>query len=744
MNTFEPEQPSAQGLVGLLESPFAGGARLLDAETSEAESPYVPALATSPFAEGLALASEAELDRVAAEALMAELEAEEFDEALEALVDEVSSRHLAATASWSSESEAYTLATNEVEAWMAELTNEVDRLLGELEQHFGERLPQSIAEGEIELVGRQLLEMRPGLDAVSEQFLRSVIDKGSKLARGVAKVASRGLSALSKILPMGRLFNLLGKLTKPLLQKVLQRAINRLPAPLRTQASDLARKVNATVLGNIRGEGEVFESESWQFDAALAEMALSGSEDFAARLIAEAEAETYHEGPDVVGALDAARARLTQELEVATPGEAPISEVEQFIPVVMAAMPLIRMGVKVIGRPRVVKFLADRLADLIKGYVGPQAARALATPIVDAGLKMLSLESETTPTLGAEALVSTMEDTIRSVASLPAESLDVESRLETEVQEAFAEAAARHLPREVLRSDLEGFETEDENGMWVLMPRATRPCYRYRKYTGVYRVPVGRQMARALVLSEGETLEDRLLDAGVSEWPVNGEVHLYEAVPGTQLGHLATFEEAETSEFEELTPQAAAILTRQPGLGRLRPIGANPHRPQPGQRYFRIAVPGVRLGRQRPNMSVRVDLAGAQPTVRLHVRFSEVMALRIATALARRRPTQVIAMMRARFGPPRRALLAKILARRLGATATPARAELLSNQIAEAVVTTLAKELPQASTALSAAVRDPARGITLTYQFTFPTKAAIATGTLEAPKLTIRPGWHRD
>ncbi len=40
----------------------------------------------------------------------------------------------------------------------------------------------------------------------------------------------------------------------------------------------------------------------------------------------------------------------------------------------------------------------------------------------------------------------------------------------------------------------------------------------------------------------GDTLERRLLDAGARVWPVQTEVHLYETLPGTQLGHLAAFE----------------------------------------------------------------------------------------------------------------------------------------------------------------------------------------------------------
>lgn len=732
--TLESERP-----VEWLESPFAGGSRPLEAE-DESRTELPAASNESPFAEGLAFAGEGELDRLATDTLASDLEDEDFNEALEGLVDAASAKHLAAAASWSSESEAYSLATNEVEAWMSSLSGEVDRLLEQLAEHFGDRSPASLAEDEVEVIGQQLLASTTGLDAASEQFLGGVIKKAAKLVKGVAKVAAKGLGAL---IPTGKLFGLLGKLLRPLLRNVLKRAINKLPPQLRGPASTLAAKGGFESEGEGEAEAEGDASESLAFDGALAEAALA-PESTADRIVSERESVAAEESPDVVGALDAGRARLIRELQELQPGEAPVQQVEQFIPVVMAAMPFIRMGIKVIGRERVKRFLADRLADLVKGFVGQPAARALAGPIVDVGMRMLSLEAGAPSEIGAEALVSTMEDTIRAVAELPAESLEVDSRLEAEIQEAFAEAAARHLPSEVLRPDLSTKETEDEAGVWIMMPRAARPAYRYRKYSNVFRLPIGRSLARAIVLREGETLEEQLVDAGANEWPVQAEVELFEAIPGTQLGHLAAFEEeAQASDFEELTPHAAALLTRQPGFGRPRVPGVGPRRPFPGQRFYRLRFRRLRLARHT-TMSVRADLTSAQPTVRVHLRFSEVLALRLSSVLAQRGNVQVVALIRSRFGPARRARLAAVLAKRLGPSVTPARGQALANHMAEAMIATFAKELPQAASALTTAVRDPARGITLSFAFLFPNKEAVAGGMPAAPQLTIRPGWHRD
>jgi hypothetical protein len=453
-----------------------------------------------------------------------------------------------------------------------------------------------------------------------------------------------------------------------------------------------------------------------------------------------------------VADLDVARARLARQLEAATPGVSPVAEVEQFIPVVMAALPFIRMGIGIIGRGKVVNFLADKLAGLIKGHIGAQAAQALARPIVDVGLRMLSLESETaagTAALGSEAMVATLEDTIRTVSELPAEAFADPIRLEAEIQEAFAESVARHVPRVLLARNLRAVETAQDRGVWVYMPRVTRPCYRYKKYTHVFAVPISRPVARAIQFPAGDTLERRLLDAGARVWPVQSEVHLYEAVPGTQIGHLAAFEagsaagetaEAAT-EFEVLTPEVASMLVGEPGLGRHARLRGR------ARRLFRIVAPGLRV-RRASRFTVRLDAAAASPALRIHLRLSEREAHEAAAALQRSAHTQVVAQLRTVMGPAFRAGLAARLLRHLsakaGAPVPPERPAALAEKLAESMLGVLSAKLPESANALAQAAKDPARGVTLSFEYRFPEKAALLTGDPSAPIMIIRPGWHRD
>ena len=130
------EQP---GEYEALVSPFS--AAMLTAESGPAAvaeyEDYAGSPMASPFAEAMAVADEGALEALSLEAVIAELEDEDFDEAVQGLVDEAAARHLASTATWSSEAEAPQLAASEVEAWIGGVATEADRLLERLEQQFG-------------------------------------------------------------------------------------------------------------------------------------------------------------------------------------------------------------------------------------------------------------------------------------------------------------------------------------------------------------------------------------------------------------------------------------------------------------------------------------------------------------------------------------------------------------------------------------------------------------------------------
>jgi hypothetical protein len=706
----------------------------------------------SPFAEAMALSDETSLEGLAMESVLGELEDEEFDEAVQGLVDEAAARHLTSSATWSSESEAPALAANETEAWIGGVASEADRLLERLADQFSGRAADTFNFAEFAMEGDRLIAEAAPQGLATEQFFKKLIKKAGKLVKGAVDLAKKGVAAVGKILPLGKIFGALRRLVQPLLKKVLQMALNRLPVAVRPIAQRLAdklfgREAEAPQMG-MASLAEITEA----FDARLAESLLASSEPEVNEVVAEAEAEGEALQHDPVADLDNARTRLARQLEAGTPGVSPVAEVEQFIPIVMAALPFIRTGIKIIGRDKVVRFLADKLAGLIKGHIGAQAAQLIAAPIVDVGLRMLTLEAEGSggaSAIGTEAIVATLEDTIRTVAELPMEAFADPLRLEAEMHEAFVEAAGRHIPRRLLSPNFPAVETAQDRGVWVYMPRVTRPCYRYKKFTHVFRVPISRPIARAIRFPAGDTLERRLLDGGARVWPVESEVHLYEALPGTQVGHLAAFEaEAAvgesaqaTGEFEELTPEVASMLVNEPGLGARSRIGGR------ARRLFRVTAPGIRV-RRVSRFTVRLDATAVPPALRIHLRLSERESHTVAWALGKRAHAQVVAQLRTVLGAAFRAALATRLTRHLsertGLPVPPARPPALADKLAESMLGVISQKLPESATALGQAARDAASGLTLTFDYRFADKAALVSGEPKAPTMVIRPGWHRD
>jgi hypothetical protein len=292
------------------------------------------------------------------------------------------------------------------------------------------------------------------------------------------------------------------------------------------------------------------------------------------------------------------------------------------------------------------------------------------------------------------------------------------------------------------------------------MPRGRRSAYRYRAWTHPLRVVIARPTARTIVLTNDETLEDHLLEEGVTSWPVPAEVHLYEAVPGTWLGHLTAAGSeylgeptGEAGDLGELTPETAGLLLGGPGLGSrvLGTRGVASATVLPGQRFFRVVTPGRLPGRRRVRrFALRLDATGAHPVLRVHLRIGERLAHQLAAQLDQRAPTQVVATFRRLLDAPGRVALGRRLARLRALTSpgapgldAPGRTRMAAT-LAEAMITAVAKAFPGAGTELARAARDPASGLTITFAFPFKDRAALVAGAPGEPTLVIRPGYHHD
>lgn len=709
-----------------------------------------PAL-NSPFpARFIAEAFAPESDEAAS--FFAELEDEDFIDALDQLVNDAAAHQLADQRSWSSlPAEADARAS--LEDWIEPVATEAERAI----DGFAERLAGS------DLFGMPAQEFEQFLEAAGNQtqfglagyenFLGGIIRAGKKLVSGAVGLVKKGIAAVGKVLPVNLLLGKLKGLVRPLLRRVVSAAMNRLPASVRPLARKLAAK-----LGVAEAEAEDHASAE-----GLAEV--FGLEVTSLLYAPDAEEELgenffelqEYEATDSLAALETARARFTERLAALPDGSTPTAEIEQFLPAVMAVQPLIKLGISIIGRQRVVNFIAGILANLAKGLIGEGPARMLATPVADLGLKVFGFETEADSgrMRAAEAIASTVEGTALRLLELPEATFEDQLQLAAAVQEAFVESAAAYLPDRVLHEDLPERETAGDGGVWVLMPRSARPRYRFRKYTRVFAVPITRQTARAIRWSDGGTLEGHLLDRGVRRWPLEAEVDLYEAIPGTQFGHFIhdeTTDEAaaaDSSEFQLLTPDIAGLLLREPGLGRAAAAGAGlgRARPQVGRRYFRIRSAALdRINRARRlarRLSVVVEPSKRQ--LRVQLRLSERQAQQLLALLqpsspsARRDLPSVLAALRQLYEPRLPQILtARLVRHALSKDAAGTAATV--DALLKALSASLSRFLAQRAAQLAAAAAGPEHGVTITATFQDITRDRIGAA-VQPPEVAVQAGW---
>lgn len=737
---------------GFASEALFSGLSLAEPPAAPASPQAVPeATLNSPFpARFIAEAFAPEVEEAAV--FFAELEDEDFVDSLDQLINDAAAHQLADQRNWSSlPAEADSRAS--LEDWIEPVATEAERAL----DGFAERLVGQDIYGMPAQEFEQLLEAagNGGQFALSgyEGFLGGILRAGKKLVSGAVGLVKKGIAAVGKILPVNLLLNKLKGLVRPLLKRVIGAAMNRLPASVRPLARKLAAKLGVAEAeaedhASAEGLAEVFELEVASLLYAPEAEEELGESFFEVR---------GYESTDSLAALETARANFTERLAAMPDGSTPTAEVEQFLPAVMAVQPLIKLGISIIGRQRVVKFIAGILANLAKGLIGEGPARMLATPVADLGLKVFGFETgaESDRIRAAEAVASTVEGAALRLLELPEAVFEDQLQLAAAAQEAFVDAAAAYLPDRVLHQDLPERETAGESGVWVLMPRSAKPRYRFRKYTRVFAIPITRQVARAIRWSDGGTLEGHLLDRGIRRWPLEAEVDLYEAIPGTQFGHLTQDEAtdealaADSSEFQLLTPDIAGLLLREPALGKAAAAGpaVGRARPQVGRRYFRIRSSALgRINRaKRLARRIRVVMEPSKRRLRVQLRLSERQAQQILAMLqpsppaTRRDLPSVLAALRQLYEHRLPEILtARMVRHALAKDAAEAAAPV--DALLKALAGALSKFLTQRAAQLAAAVADPANGVTISLTFQELTKEKLSS-TVQLPEVAVQAGW---
>ncbi len=712
--TFEPEASPPVLEIPFLEHP-------LTALTTAAEvaAPFLP---ETPFVSEYVMGDETiRPEEPALRELLEDLYDSELDEAITDLVAEAETYvdELGLGESETDQARAEQL----LEAWVAPLRRESESVLLGLAEAFEAEDPLTMTEDRFDAIFERFEPVHSEHGPAFEGFLKSLVKKARSIAQGAMKAVKKGVAAVSKLMPIGIILRKLAALARPLLTRVLKFALNKLPVEYRDPARQLARRFLGIEVAESLDEldGEDLDESEWEledppgeseqpatadvrqiqdaFDAEAVGLVFAPSEREQDLYLAEAAVASAASAPSPLAVLDRARERFVDGMARLEESADPTPLVENFLP---ALLPVLRLGLRVAGRPRVVRFLAQYLGRLIAPYVGPSVALGLSRAIVDAGLRAMTLEAEsetneTPAAVAAEAFASLVEDTVARVAQLDEEDLAHEALVEEAAYTAFHESAAATFPAEVLSPQNEYVESGRARGTWISMPRGGP--WRYRKYSQVFNVVIHPAAARAITTFGGRPLTSFLRDQLGRTGPIRARIHLYQAVPGSSLATIARAERGVAglgasdararSRLHPLTPMAAAALIGEPGLGReVSEAYADPTGPLAiGQRLYYLEVPQttaepVATGAEpaptadtgtdaaagadastaatpatpsatqpRPS-DARADIDPAAGTVTVTIYLAEADAQTIATRLRRREPLGAsLAVLRRVYGP---------------------------------------------------------------------------------------------
>ncbi|MGF6816488.1 hypothetical protein OKW33_003359 [Paraburkholderia atlantica] len=600
--------------------------------------------------------------------IAAELKDHLFRESLEALATEALETHAEQLAGEYGDREQRDVTSERLlNDHFAPLATEMEAALDRLFERFESYETAALTEAEIERVVNEIAPAASPFAPASEQFLGGLLRKAGKLVSGAVRavssgvkgaisLAGQGLAAIGK-LALGPLLKGLKRLGIFLLKHVVKFALGNLPPavqPMARQLSDrLFRALGETqdheLTDHEQTEAEVVPAGvdvarlEAEFDLAAAQLMLAPEE-------AEAEylAEAYGEGEGSdrsLNELDDARANMARSLRELETGESAQPVMEQFLPAML--WPVAKTAITVMGRPKLVSFIARLISGLIKPMIGSQAAGLLGPAIADAGLRIFGLEAEAGAAdpraLTAEALAATVEETVNRLGEFAPSTFENETLLESAVREAFEDAAATYFPNTHIKAELR--ETHDQRGVWMRMPHDTHRK-RYSRYSDSVPVTITPRVADSVRTFGNASLSDHLrdrMDVPTAQ-PLQTKLRLYQVLPGATTSSIARAEGINPRDLHPLTPQAAGALLgpNAAGLGlRTTPPGSQistPHRLHLRQRLYYVEPPSGRTHQSRPHARLarsEVFINLRKGEIKLSLFLSEPLAQKVSVELAK-------------------------------------------------------------------------------------------------------------
>lgn len=513
-------------------------------------------------------------------------------------------------------------ATEQANQYFAPVLHETSSLIEKVSNQFGGNRITDLSEAEVERFFEAIEFDHSNLSPAQEQFFGAIFDKVKSVVKAGANLVKKGVAAVGKVLPIGDILKKIKGLVKPLLEKVLKFAIGKLPKNLQVHAKSLAKKfLNLeTAINTDTAYGEIpstsnLEDIQTEFDSHIASLVYAGDQQEAEELVMHYETSTdamqrehdFEANGMNVSSLESARQQLINELKELQPGQSAAPAIERFLPAaILALQPVIKIAITIIGREKVISFLAGLLAKLVSKYVPAEVVQPLASHIIDIGMSAIGFETNerSRSDLGYEAIANTIQETVQNLGALSEESLNDNEMLIAETLEAFEKAVSNNFPGKHIKPEK---RTTSDGGTWIMMPRVG-PKHLYKKYTKVFEVALDNRIASGVTTFRGLPLTSFLKDKlGIDlTTPVKARLHLYEMLPGTKLYMISRFENIPGlgigamhghKQFHPLTEQAASLLLNEPKLGKdaSATFTTKRHLTAVGQRFYYLEIPGAKM-----------------------------------------------------------------------------------------------------------------------------------------------------
>lgn len=589
----------------------------------ETESPFARTYEVDAVANILTPAGEEFIN------FLGELNDKEFTESLYEIADEVENTWRSKVSNELLMGENYLpFVRQQANDYFAPLEKETVTMIDRVSQHFSGNNLADHTEMEIDAFFETYEFNHRSFTPAQEQFFGKVFNKVKSVVKKGVELAKKGISVVGKFLPHNIILNKIKGLIRPLLDKVLKFAIGKLPRNLQPHAQTLAKKflkletVDEATADGAQSENEI-ESIQTEFDSYIAQLVFSPEETSADQLVTDYEISfetvdrinSYESGSIQTRSLDAVRQQFINELKDLQPGESAAPAIERFLPVAIVALqPVIKMAIKLIGRQKIINFLAGLLAKLVSKYVPANVAQPLAANIIDIGMSAIGFEVHETgkSDLAYEAIANTIEETVQNMNKLDEAAINDSETLTMHLLEAFEKAAVNNFPPQYIKEEL---RPTKQKATWVAMPR-NLPVKLYKKFTHVYDITIDPQTASTVSVFRGLPLANFLKDKyglDVSK-AVKAKVHLYETKLAGRLSLISKFEKLPGLNSNQpkawvqllpLTTQAASLILKEPALGKdVDPKGlATRFQSQPGQRFYFLEIEGAKLRIPQVNRS---------------------------------------------------------------------------------------------------------------------------------------------